>query len=194
MSHPEWLKQVTEIPVSAVSASPDKSETGAVLSAIADAMDETVPQFTAGTVVGAVIDRLATAQYALIVASGDTAADIQRVAEQYNVELVSIKLVPAAELVTSEFAGLVGCLRLATEPQGTSAPNRVTLDSLNYQLQRWAADGVPGSTVVATAKRTGYANFEVQPRLVSVAKAEYEKRGLEAKYVYRSGIHVLVLG
>lgn len=38
MSHPTWLNQVTELPATAVSGSDGKSETGAVLSAIADAM------------------------------------------------------------------------------------------------------------------------------------------------------------
>jgi hypothetical protein len=76
---------------------------------------------------------------------------------------------------------------------------RVTLDELLAHLQQQKAGGVPGNIPVALAGldnngRSGVANFEVQPRVSAVAKAEFEKNWTIAKFVSRGGVPVLVLG
>jgi hypothetical protein len=60
---------------------------------------------------------------------------------------------------------------------------------------RQKSAGVPGNTVVGFADSTGRnANFEVKPRLASVAKADFEKGWTIAKFVAQRGVQVLLLG
>jgi hypothetical protein len=198
MSNPEWLNQVQAVPAGA--GTDGKSETGAALSAIADAMcaeDQVV--FAAGEVMGVVIERIAFAQHAIAVSTGDAAADIQRLAQMYDVDWRNISLVPAAAMLNEQFQGTAGCLQLPTAPVDKVGHGRVTLDKLEYLLQLQRAEGVPGSTVVAVSGldnngRSGVANFEVLPRTANVAKAEFEKPWTIAKFVSRGGVMVLVLG
>lgn len=201
MSQPTWLNQVTEIPAASVTGSAGQSETGAVLSAIADAMaaEGSVPmQFSAGEVVGVVIERLATAQHAIIISTGSVDEDVRRVAQQYDTEPAKVSLVPAAQLLAEQYDGIAGCLTLP-KPAASTPSGRVTLDELEYQLQKHRADGVPGSTFVVVNGRDNIAKqdvacFEVKPRLNHIGKADFDKKWLMANYVSRGGVPVLVLG
>ena len=200
MSTPEWLKQVQAVQVPAGADAAGKSETGVALGAIADAMraeDQVV--FAAGEVMGVVIERIAFAQYAVAVSTGDAAADIQRLAQMYDVDWRNISLVPAAALLNEQFQGVAGCMQLPKEPAVDHRHGRLTLHKLEYRLQLPRAEGVPGSTIVAVMgqdnnARAGVANFEVLPRVVHVAKAEFEKPWSLAKLVSRGGVMVLALG
>lgn len=200
MSKPEWLSQVQEVQAPTGGAD-GKSETGAALSAIADAMcAEGQEPFAAGEVVGVVIQRIAFAQYAVAVSTGAAQADIERLAKMYDIDPLNIALVPAAAMLNQEFQGAAGCLQLSSVPVvDDDGVGRVTLDKLEYLLQRQRAEGVPGSTVVAVTGRdnngrSGVANFEILPRTAHVAKAEFEKPWTIAKFVSRGGVMVLVLG
>lgn len=200
MSTPEWLNQVQAVSVPTGADSAGKSEAGVALAAIADAMcaeDQVV--FAAGEVMGVVIERIAFAQHAVAVSTGDAQADIQRLARMYDVDWRNVSLVPAAAMLTEQFQGTAGCLQLPPVHVVESDSDRVTLDKLEYLLQRQRAEGVPGSTVVAVSDRdnngrAGVANFEVLPRTAYVAKAEFEKPWNLAKFVSRGGVMVLVLG
>lgn len=196
MSNPEWLNQVQVVKAPTAGAD-GKSETGVALGAIADAMQaEDQERFAVGDVVGVVIARSAGAQYAVAVSTGNARADIERLALQHSVQLGDISLVPAAVMLTEQFQGAAACLQV---PAAVDADSRVTIDALQYQLDKKKAEGVPGNTVVAVAGldnngRAGAANFEVRPRVVGVAKTEFEKSWTIAKFVSRGGVPVLVLG
>lgn len=76
---------------------------------------------------------------------------------------------------------------------------RMTIDGLMAKLEAMKAEGLPGDTVVGVASRdnngrSGFANFELSPRTMPVAKAEFEKGWTLAKFVSRGGVPVLVLG
>lgn len=76
---------------------------------------------------------------------------------------------------------------------------RVTIDELIAQLQQHRAEGLPGDTMVVVEGldnngRSHMANFEVSPRVSSVAKADFDKGWTLAKFVSRGGVRVLVLG
>jgi hypothetical protein len=197
MSHPEWLNQVQEIKAPTAGAD-GKSETGLVLGAIADALQaEGAERFAAGDVLGVVIRRSAGAQYAVAVSTGNARADIARLALQHGAPLGDVSLVPAAVMITEQFQGAAACLPVPAAPVDVDA--RVTIDQLQYQLDKKKAEGVPGTTIVAVSgrdnnARAGVANFEVLPRLVGVAKAEFDKPWSQAKFVSRGGVPVLVLG
>lgn len=76
---------------------------------------------------------------------------------------------------------------------------RTTIDGLIAELQARKAAGLPGDTVVAVAGRdnngkAGFANFELSPRVHSVAKVEFEKGWTLAKFVSRGGVPVMLMG
>jgi len=73
--------------------------------------------------------------------------------------------------------------------------NRKTLDETIAELQKLRDSGVPGDSVVALPDNTGRnANFELKPRLASVAKAEFEKGWTIAKFVAQRGVQIVLLG
>lgn len=197
MSHPEWLNQVQVVKAPAAGAD-GKSETGVALGAIADAMQaEDQERFAAGEVVGVVIQRGAGAQYAVAVSTGNATADIKRLALQHAAQLGDVSLVPAAVMLTEQFQGAAACLQVPAAP--VSVDDRVTLDVFQYQLDRKKAEGIPGTTVVAISGRdnnsyAGQASFELHPRLVGVAKTEFDKPWNQARIVSRGGVPVLLLG
>ena len=201
MSHPEWLNQVQAITVPPSAGADGKSETAAALGAIADAMQaEDQERFAVGDVVGVVIKRSAGAQYAVAISTGKARDDIERLALQHGAQLGDISLVPAAVMLAEQFQGAAACLQVPAAPANPhDADARVTIDVLQYQLDKKKADGIPGDTVVAVTGRdnngrAGVANFEVLPRVVGVAKAEFDKPWNQAKFVSRGGVPVLVLG
>jgi hypothetical protein len=197
MSHPEWLNQVQVVKAPAAGAD-GKSETGVALGAIADAMQaDDRERFAAGEVVGVVIQRGAGAQYAVAVSTGNARADIERLALQHTAQLGDISLVPAAVMLTEQFQGAAACLQVPAAP--ADVDDRVTIDGFQYQLDRKKADGVPGTTVVAISGRdnnglAGQACFELRPRVVGVAKTEFDKPWNQARVVSRGGVPVLLLG
>jgi hypothetical protein len=76
---------------------------------------------------------------------------------------------------------------------------RVTIDEMIAELQKQKDAGVAGDTFLALPgtdnnARAGFVNFEVQPRLVSVAKTDFAKGWTVAKVVSQRGVQVLVLG
>lgn len=197
MSNPEWLNQVQVVKAPAAGAD-GKSETGVALAAIADAMQaEDQERFARGDVVGVVIQRGTGAQYVVSVSTGNARADIERLALQHGAQLGDISLVPAAVLLTEQFQGAAACLSVPAAP--VDVDDRITIDMLQYQLDRKKAEGIPGTTVVAVSgrdnnARAGVACFELHPRVVGVAKNEFEKPWNQVKIVSRGGVPVLLLG
>lgn len=199
MSRPEWLNQVQEVPAPTTANVEGKSETGVVLGAIAEAMqNEGHVRFAAGEVMGVVIKRAAGSQYSVSVSSGDDQVDIERLALQHGVSPAAVALVPAAEMLAQYYHGTAACLPVPAE-RSAGADDRVTIDMLQLLLERQKAEGVPGTTVVAVSgrdnnSRSGVANFELRPRVAGVAKTEFDKPWSQAKFVSRGGVQVLVLG
>jgi len=197
MSKPEWLKDVQELAVTQAHAQ-GRSETGAAMAAIADALQGNGQEpFATGEVMGVVIARAAGAQYAVAVSTGDAQADVARLAQLHGADVASISLMPAAAMLIEQHQGVALCSGLPKEPVDV-VDNRVTVDMLEYLLAKRKAEGLPGSTVVALAGldnngRSGVANFEVRPHMAAVAKAEFEKNWTIAKFVTRGGVPVLVL-
>lgn len=198
MSNTDWLKNVQQVPITAAHAE-GRSPTGAALAAIADAMQaEDAETFSAGDVMGVMVVRDAGLQCSVAVSTGDVSADRERLAQLHGTDVDKVALVPAANMLNQQFGGAGACMALPAAPVDV-VDNRVTIDMLEYLLQKAKADGVPGSTVVALRgvdnnARGGVANFEVRPHMSAVAKTEFEKNWAIAKFVSRGGVPVLLLG
>ncbi|HDR9109720.1 TPA: hypothetical protein QDB04_006671 [Burkholderia vietnamiensis] len=109
-SRPEWLGLLTEAQVSPDHAA-GRSETGAVLAALADEMgdDEGDEPFAKGELMGVEIQRGvdASPEFAMMVSSGKARADILHVAKAYGVDAANISLLSAYVLLTLDaFGGL----------------------------------------------------------------------------------------
>ncbi|WP_157641859.1 hypothetical protein [Burkholderia ubonensis] len=107
--HPEWLSQVKDVTVKPEHAE-GRSEAGAAMAAIADAMgDESNEPFAAREVMGVAIERGAHTVYAVMVSSGNSAADIARVALAYGVTEDNVGLMSAAVMLEQQYQGLASC-------------------------------------------------------------------------------------
>ncbi|MBU9200106.1 hypothetical protein KTD31_01645 [Burkholderia multivorans] len=107
---PEWLGQLTEVQVSPEQAA-GRSETGAALAALADAMGgaEGDEPFALGELMGVEIRRGtdASPEFAMMVSSGNAQADVERVAKAYAVDSAAVFLLSAYVMLTLDtFSGL----------------------------------------------------------------------------------------
>jgi hypothetical protein len=109
MSNPDWLKQVQEVPAPAASAN-GKSETGAALGAIADAMlTEGQERFAAGEVVGVIVKRGAGVKHVVMVSTGNAKADVARLAKMSGVDVANVSLMSAAAMLSEHYQGVASC-------------------------------------------------------------------------------------
>lgn len=100
---PDWLSQVQQLTTEGVDG---KSETGAALSALADAMTSV----KAGDVIGAAIDRGSRGtEFAVLVSDGEVSADVARLAEHYDVPAEAVTLMAAADLIEQQYNGVATC-------------------------------------------------------------------------------------
>jgi len=106
--HPDWLANVKEITVTPVQAE-GRSETGAALAAIADAMDTCDEPFAAGEVMGVVVERGADSAHAVMVSTGNSSADVERIAKAYGVQEADVSLMSAAVMLQQAYQGLASC-------------------------------------------------------------------------------------
>jgi hypothetical protein len=106
--HPDWLANVKEIAVTPEQAE-GRSETGAALAAIAAAMDVRGEPFAAGEVMGVVVERGADSAHAVMVSTGDSGADVERIAKAYGVQVSRVSLMSAAVMLQQAYQGLASC-------------------------------------------------------------------------------------
>lgn len=107
---PDWLNQVQQFDVTSAQAE-GKSETGAVLASVADAIDaEGDEPFAKGEVMGAVIDRgTAGTEFAVMVSSGKADADVAELAAKYGVTVQDVSLMSAAVMLDEQYQGVATC-------------------------------------------------------------------------------------
>lgn len=100
---PEWLSQVKQLSVEVAAG---QSDIGAALSALADEM---VP-VKSGDVIAAAIDRVDQGtEFAVLVSSGDVAADVARLTEKYEVHPSAVVLMSAADMIEQQYNGVATC-------------------------------------------------------------------------------------
>jgi hypothetical protein len=107
-AHPDWLGQVKEVNVTPEHAE-GRSETGAVLAAVADTMDQENEPFAAGEVMGVEIDKgpVGGLAFAMMVSTGCVNDDLQRIANAFAVTPKDISLMsPGVLLKQGPFTGL----------------------------------------------------------------------------------------
>jgi hypothetical protein len=108
-AHPDWLSQVQTVTVKPEHTQ-GRSETGAVLAAVADAMDQENEPFKAGEMMGVVIERGVSVVYAMTASTGKSGADIARIATQYGVEECNVGLMSAYVMLQAHFNGIARCV------------------------------------------------------------------------------------
>ena len=106
--HPDWLANVKEITVTPEQAE-GRSETGAALAAIADSMDACDEPFAVGEVMGVVVGRGADSAHAVMVSTGNSSADVERIAKAYGVQEADVSLMSAAVMLQQAYQGLASC-------------------------------------------------------------------------------------
>lgn len=104
---PDWLAQVSEVTLRPEHAE-GRSETGAVLAALADELGAGEP-FAAGEVMGLVIERNSNTLRAVMVSTGNAAADVASAAHRYGVEPVNVSLMSARVLLEQSYQGVATC-------------------------------------------------------------------------------------
>ncbi|KWA84164.1 hypothetical protein WL29_22645 [Burkholderia ubonensis] len=106
---PAWLDQVAKVTVKPEHAE-GRSETGAAMAAIADAMGvEGYEPFAAGELMGVEIERGAgvSPEFVMMVSSGNVKADVERVSAAYGVAAKEVSLLSAYVMLTRDaFQGL----------------------------------------------------------------------------------------
>lgn len=105
MTNPSWLDGVRRFDAAG-------DGVGSALSAIASAMDEeAVLELVAGAIVGAAVSGVSGSgtEYVVYVSSGVREQDLAQVAEVYGVPVEQVSLLPAAEMLHTQYQGIASC-------------------------------------------------------------------------------------
>lgn len=105
MNNPSWLDGVQRFDAAG-------DDVGSALSAIASAMDEeAVPELVVGAIGGAAVSGVSGSgtEYVVYVSSGVREQDLAQVAEAYGVPVEQVSLLPAAEMLQTQYRGIASC-------------------------------------------------------------------------------------
>lgn len=104
MTNPSWLDDVQRFDAAG-------DDVGSALSAIASAMGDEAAPLAAGAIGGAAVSGVSGSgtEYVVYVSSGVLERDLAQVAEAYGVPVESVALLPAAEMLQTQYRGIASC-------------------------------------------------------------------------------------